>query len=63
MGRLIPAGTGGVATATKKIATDRDQVIIDQRRAEAEAALAAQIEAPAESADHGFAEATDGDER
>ncbi|MCW1934809.1 DNA-directed RNA polymerase subunit beta' [Pararhodobacter zhoushanensis] len=41
VGRLIPAGTGGVATATKKIATDRDQVVIDQRRAEAEAVLVA----------------------
>ncbi len=63
VGRLIPAGTGGVATATKKIAMDRDQVIIDQRRAEAEAALAAQLEAPAEADDHGFAAPTDGDER
>jgi DNA-directed RNA polymerase subunit beta' len=41
VGRLIPAGTGGVATATRRIAADRDQVVIEQRRAEAEAVLVA----------------------
>ena len=52
VGRLIPAGTGGVATATRKIATDRDQVVIDARRAEAEAAaaLVAPVETEAEAA-------------
>ncbi|MCB1404998.1 MAG: hypothetical protein KDK01_01740, partial [Rhodobacteraceae bacterium] len=60
VGRLIPAGTGGVATATKKIAADRDQEVIEQRRAEAEAVLVA---APVEAADHGFAAPEDGDER
>ncbi len=40
VGRLIPAGTGGVATATRRIAADRDQKVIDTRRAEAEAAAA-----------------------
>jgi len=59
VGRLIPAGSGGVATATRKIATDRDQEVIDQRRAEAEAVLIA----PAETEDHGFAEPAEGDER
>ncbi len=46
VGRLIPAGTGGVATATRKIAVDRDQTVIDARRAEAEAAAA--LAAPSE---------------
>ena len=44
VGRLIPAGTGGVATATKKIAADRDDAVIEQRRAEAEAVLVAPTE-------------------
>jgi len=45
VGRLIPAGTGGASQRVRKIATDRDQVVIDQKKAEAEAALA--LEAPA----------------
>ena len=57
VGRLIPAGTGGVATATRRIATDRDQEVIEQRRAEAEAVLTAP------EADHGFAAPMDGDDR
>ncbi|MFN3973153.1 MAG: DNA-directed RNA polymerase subunit beta' [Gemmobacter sp.] len=46
VGRLIPAGTGGATTRLKKIATDRDQQVIDLRRAEAEqaAALAAPMD-------------------
>ncbi len=40
VGRLIPAGTGGVATATRRIAAERDQQVIEARRAEAEAAAA-----------------------
>ncbi|MGP3699798.1 DNA-directed RNA polymerase subunit beta' [Rhodobacter sp. NSM] len=40
VGRLIPAGTGGATTRVKKIAHDRDQVVIDARRAEAESAAA-----------------------
>ncbi|WP_461473657.1 DNA-directed RNA polymerase subunit beta', partial [Pararhodobacter sp.] len=35
VGRLIPAGTGGVATATRRIAAERDHAVIEQRRAEA----------------------------
>ena len=46
VGRLIPAGTGGVATATRRIAADRDQKVIDTRRAEAEAAAALAGPAP-----------------
>ncbi|MCB1410647.1 MAG: hypothetical protein KDK22_14580, partial [Rhodobacteraceae bacterium] len=55
VGRLIPAGTGGVATATRRIASDRDQEVIEQRRAEAEAVLFAEGEGvfaePAEGGD------------
>ncbi len=47
VGRLIPAGTGGVATATRRIAAERDQKVIDARRVEAEAAAA--LAGPAES--------------
>jgi DNA-directed RNA polymerase subunit beta' len=38
VGRLIPAGTGGATSRVKKIATDRDQTVIEARKAEAEAA-------------------------
>jgi DNA-directed RNA polymerase subunit beta' len=44
VGRLIPAGTGGATQRTRKIAQDRDNKVIEQRRAEAEAA--AQLAAP-----------------
>ncbi len=40
VGRLIPAGTGGATSRVKKIAHDRDSDVIEQRRAEAEAAAA-----------------------
>ena len=40
VGRLIPAGTGGAASKLRRIASERDQKIIAQRRAEAEAAAA-----------------------
>jgi DNA-directed RNA polymerase subunit beta' len=46
VGRLIPAGTGGATSRVKKIASDRDQNVIDARRSEAEeaAALAAPMD-------------------
>jgi DNA-directed RNA polymerase subunit beta' len=46
VGRLIPAGTGGATTRVKKIAADRDQKVIEIRRAQAEqaAALAAPMD-------------------
>jgi len=44
VGRLIPAGTGGATQQMRKIATERDNVVIDARREEAEAA--AQLAAP-----------------
>ena len=40
VGRLIPAGTGGATSRVKKIAHDRDMAVIEQRRAEAEQAVA-----------------------
>ena len=45
MGRLIPAGTGGATSRVKKIAADRDQVVIEARRSDAEhaAVLAAPV--------------------
>ena len=46
VGRLIPAGTGGATQAVRKIATDRDNVVIEARREEAEAAAA--LAAPSE---------------
>ncbi len=40
VGRLIPAGTGGATTRIRRIAAERDQKVIEARRAEAEAAAA-----------------------
>jgi DNA-directed RNA polymerase subunit beta' len=40
VGRLIPAGTGGVVNKIRQIAGDRDRKVLDARRAEAEAAAA-----------------------
>lgn len=48
VGRLIPAGTGGATSRVKKIAHDRDQKVIDTRRAEAESAAA--LAAPTDGA-------------
>ncbi len=55
VGRLIPAGTGGAFTRVKRIAAERDQTVIEARRAEAEAAAA--LAAPEE-----VAEPTDAEE-
>jgi DNA-directed RNA polymerase subunit beta' len=46
VGRLIPAGTGGATKLVKRIAGERDQVVIDARRHEAE--VAAALAAPTE---------------
>ncbi len=45
VGRLIPAGTGGATSRVKRIAGERDNVVIEARREEAEqaAALAAPV--------------------
>ncbi|MEL7214092.1 MAG: DNA-directed RNA polymerase subunit beta' [Pseudomonadota bacterium] len=49
VGRLIPAGTGGATQRVRRIASERDNVVIEARREEAEAAAA--LAAPAEGAD------------
>ena len=38
---MIPAGTGGAMQNVRKVATDRDNVVIEARREEAEAAALA----------------------
>jgi len=40
VGRLIPAGTGGATSRVRRIAAERDNVVIEARREEAEAAAA-----------------------
>jgi DNA-directed RNA polymerase subunit beta' len=47
VGRLIPAGTGGATARVRRIAAERDQKVLEARKAEAEAAaaLAAPIDA------------------
>jgi DNA-directed RNA polymerase subunit beta' len=45
VGRLIPAGTGGATRNVKKIAADRDTIVIEARRSDA--AEAAALAAPA----------------
>ena len=45
VGRLIPAGTGGATQKIHRVAADRDNVVIEARRAEAEEAIA--LAAPA----------------
>jgi len=52
VGRLIPAGTGGATSRVKKIASDRDQNVIDARRSEAEQAAA--LAAPMDVMDTGL---------
>ena len=53
VGRLIPAGTGGATQRVRRVAQDRDSVVIDAKREEAEAAaaLAAPEAAPASQDD------------
>jgi DNA-directed RNA polymerase subunit beta' len=53
VGRLIPAGTGAGITSAKLIATKRDDLILDERRRQANAAIlpapkAEPVDAPAE---------------
>ena len=51
VGRLIPAGTGGATQRVRRIAQDRDMKVIEEARAEAEAAAA--LAAP-ETPEDGF---------
>ncbi|MBU2957150.1 DNA-directed RNA polymerase subunit beta' [Paracoccus sp. 1_MG-2023] len=55
VGRLIPAGTGGATARVKRIATERDNVVIEARRAEAEAAAALSAPSETEMQPTGFA--------
>jgi DNA-directed RNA polymerase subunit beta' len=59
VGRLIPAGTGGATQQMRKVASDRDNVVIEARREEAEEAarLAAPMEMAASPADQVFGDA------
>ena len=50
VGRLIPAGTGGAHQQIRKVASNRDNVVIEARREEAEAAAA--LAAPVEESDN-----------
>ena len=45
VGRLIPAGTGGVMNQVRRVANSRDDLIVDEHRkmAEAEAAMLADM--------------------
>jgi DNA-directed RNA polymerase subunit beta' len=52
VGRLIPAGTGGATSRVKKIAADRDMVVVEARRSDAE--IAAALVAPLPAADPTF---------
>ncbi|WP_417264593.1 DNA-directed RNA polymerase subunit beta' [Celeribacter sp.] len=56
VGRLIPAGTGGATQRVRRIAAERDNVVIEEARAEAEAA--AQLAAPVMDTDTGFGDDT-----
>ncbi|MEP1760940.1 MAG: DNA-directed RNA polymerase subunit beta' [Sulfitobacter sp.] len=49
VGRLIPAGTGGATQQMRRVASDRDNVVIEARRIEAEEA--ARLAAPVAAAD------------
>jgi DNA-directed RNA polymerase subunit beta' len=46
VGRLIPAGTGGATMKVRRIAQERDNVVIEARREEAEAAAALAAPSP-----------------
>jgi DNA-directed RNA polymerase subunit beta' len=52
VGRLIPAGTGGATSRVKKIAADRDMVVVEARRSDAE--IAAALVAPLPAAESSF---------
>ncbi|MDA9953594.1 DNA-directed RNA polymerase subunit beta' [Planktomarina sp.] len=48
VGRLIPAGTGGAMQKMRRVASDRDNVVIEARRAQAEKAIV--LAAPTQAA-------------
>ncbi|TQS73534.1 DNA-directed RNA polymerase subunit beta' [Rhodobacteraceae bacterium] len=62
VGRLIPAGTGGATSRVRKIATDRDSVVIEAKRTEAEQAAALAAPEPAVSDVNASMAETSGDQ-
>jgi DNA-directed RNA polymerase subunit beta' len=66
VGRLIPAGTGGATQQMRRVAADRDNIVVEARRIEAEkaAALAAPVSVPVDDVIGGdvFAKAPSFDE-
>ena len=48
MGRLIPAGTGGATQQIRRVASDRDNIVIEAREEAAREAVA--LAAPTEEA-------------
>lgn len=50
VGRLIPAGTGSAVRKLKRVAGDRDRVVLEQQQAEAEAKAALLAQQDAENA-------------
>ena len=54
VGRLIPAGTGGATQKMRAIATERDSVVIEAARIEAEKAAALAAPEPTSSAEDAF---------
>jgi DNA-directed RNA polymerase subunit beta' len=59
VGRLIPAGTGGATQQMREIAQNRDNVLIEEARAEAEAAAALAAPEPSEGPDSVFKSSED----
>jgi len=49
VGRLIPAGTGGISARIKRVAHDRDRKIIEERQAAAAASAAPALPSPEET--------------
>jgi len=56
VGRLIPAGTGGATQLVRRIATERDNKVIEANRAEAEAAAALAAPSPDAAAESSASE-------
>ncbi|MGD8551648.1 MAG: hypothetical protein PVF41_09455, partial [Methyloceanibacter sp.] len=59
VGRLIPAGTGGTLSRLNRIATHRDELILEERQRAAQEALEAAGEPVAEDAAAGEAVSED----
>ena len=61
VGRLIPAGTGGATQRVRRIAGDRDNVVLEARREEAEQAAALAAPTLDTEADSGLVETPEND--